>query len=49
MLTRMDSNKDKQINPVEYRAATLLNFDRLDADKDGYVSAAEMKAGGVSR
>jgi hypothetical protein len=32
---------------VEHRAATVANFDRLDADKDGIVTAAEMKAGGI--
>jgi len=49
MLTRMDSNRDNQVSQIEYRASTLVNFDRLDADKDGYVSPAEMKAGGVGR
>lgn len=47
MLTRMDSNRDSQISQVEYRASTLFNFDRLDANKDGYVSPDEMKAGGI--
>lgn len=49
MLTRMDSNRDNQVSQIEYRASTLVNFDRLDADKDGYVSPAEMKAGGIGR
>ena len=48
MLSRMDGNRDQQISLVEHRTATLANFDRLDADKDGNVSAAEMKAGGVT-
>lgn len=49
MLTRMDGNKDQQISLVEHRTATVANFDRLDTDKDGIVTAAEMKAGGIGR
>ena len=48
MLNREDSNRDSQISLVEHRAATLANFDRLDTDKDGNVTPAEMKAGGIS-
>lgn len=48
MLSRQDSNKDQQISLVEHRSATLANFDRLDVDKDGAVTAAEMKAGGIA-
>jgi Ca2+-binding EF-hand superfamily protein len=48
MLARKDGNRDNQISLVEHRAATLANFDRLDADKDGNVTAAEMKAGGIA-
>jgi hypothetical protein len=29
--------------------ATLANFDRLDTDKDGIVTPAEMKAAGIAR
>jgi len=47
MIARMDSNRDSQINLIEHRTATLANFDRLDTDKDGIVSPAEMKAGGI--
>lgn len=49
MLTRMDSNRDTKISMIEYRTATLGNFDRLDTDKDGVVSPAEMKAAGIAR
>lgn len=49
MIARMDSSRDQQINLIEHRAATLANFDRLDADKDGVVTPAEMKAGGIVR
>ena len=48
MLSREDSNRDSQISLVEHRSATLANFDRLDTDKDGVVTAAEMKAGGIA-
>jgi Ca2+-binding EF-hand superfamily protein len=47
MIQRFDTNRDSKISQVEYRAGTLANFDRLDADKDGIVTAAEMKAGGL--
>ena len=46
-VARFDANRDQAISLVEYRAGTLANFDRLDADKDGYVNQSEMKAGGV--
>ena len=48
MLSREDGNRDGQISLVEHRVATLANFDRIDADKDGVVTALEMKAGGVN-
>jgi Ca2+-binding EF-hand superfamily protein len=46
---RYDLNRDQSINLVEYRTATLAKFDRMDADKDGFVSAAEMKTAGVRK
>lgn len=48
MLGRMDGNRDSQVSLVEHRTATLANFDRLDVDKDGNVTPAEMRAGGVT-
>ena len=48
MLSREDSNRDGQISLIEHRSATLANFDRLDADRNGVVSPAEMKAGGIA-
>ena len=48
MLSREDSNRDQQISLVEHRIATLANFDRLDTDRDGVVTPAEMKAGGIA-
>lgn len=47
MLSREDGNRDGQISLVEHRVATLANFDRIDSDKDGVVTPAEMAAGGV--
>jgi len=48
MIARFDANRDSKISLVEYRAGTLGNFDRLDADKDGVVTPAEMKAAGIA-
>jgi len=47
MFAQSDLNKDQQISLVEYRTGKLVNFDRMDADKDGIVSVAEMKAAGL--
>ncbi len=46
---RFDTSKDGKVSLIEHRTATLANFDRLDTDKDGVVTGAEMKAGGVAR
>lgn len=48
LLSREDGNRDGQISLAEHRSATLANFDRLDADKDGVVSVAEMQVGGIA-
>jgi Ca2+-binding EF-hand superfamily protein len=42
-----DLNRDGSVTLVEFRTAKLANFDRMDADKDGVVSPAEMKAAGL--
>jgi hypothetical protein len=47
LLAQSDLNKDQHVTLVEYRTAKLANFDRMDADKDGVVSVAEMRAGGL--
>lgn len=47
LLATWDSNKDGRVALVEFRTATQANFDRMDADKDGIVSVAEMRAGGI--
>ncbi len=49
LLAHADLNRDQSITLVEYRTSTLANFDRMDTDKDGVVTPAEMKAGGVGR
>lgn len=48
MIARMDGNRDSQISGAEYRTATLANFDRIDSDKNGIVTADELKAGGIT-
>ena len=48
-LLKFDTSKDGRVSLLEHRTATLSNFDRLDTDKDGFVSQAEKKAGGVGR
>ncbi len=48
-IAQMDSGKDGKISLVEHRAAKLVNFDRIDTDKDGTVTPAEMKAAGIGR
>jgi hypothetical protein len=49
ILAQGDLNKDGQITLVEYRTAKLANFDRMDTDKDGIVSVAEIKAAGLAK
>ncbi len=40
-IQRLDSNRDGKISRDEYRARQLGQFDSLDANKDGTVTAAE--------
>lgn len=47
MMTNLDANRDQKVTLVEYRTRTLTGFDRMDSDKDGVVSVAEMRAGGL--
>lgn len=42
LMSRFDGNRDQVITMIEYRAATLANFDRLDTDKDGVLTGAEI-------
>ena len=48
-IAQMDLSHDGQISLIEHRTATLANFDRMDTDKDGVVSPAEMKAAGLGK
>lgn len=43
----MDSNRDGRVTLIEHRASTVANFDKIDTDKDGVVTGAEMKAAGI--
>ena len=47
VLAQTDTNHDGSISMVEYRTGKLANFDRMDTDKDGIVSVAEMKGAGL--
>jgi Ca2+-binding EF-hand superfamily protein len=47
VFTQTDLNRDGQINIVEYRTGKLSAFDRMDTDKDGVVTPAEMRAAGI--
>ena len=40
----MDTNSDGQISSAEHAAGVTKMFGEMDADKDGFVSAAEMDA-----
>ena len=47
LLAQLDGNRDGRISLVEHRAGKLAYFDRIDTDKDGVVTGAEMRAAGV--
>lgn len=49
VIAQSDLDKDQRVTLVEYRTAKLANFDGMDADKDGVVSVAEMRAGGLAK
>ena len=44
MLAMVDTNGDKAITLAEMRSAALARFDRIDANKDGQVTAEERAA-----
>ena len=41
LMGRFDPNRDQTVTLIEWRAATLANFDKLDVDHDGVVTPAE--------
>jgi Ca2+-binding EF-hand superfamily protein len=43
-LDRFDKDKDGAITQEEFRGPTLANFEKMDGNKDGTVSPAELKA-----
>ena len=44
LMKQLDRNSDGKITQEEYRTLPLANFDRLDTNKDGTISAAEQSA-----
>lgn len=44
MMMKADTDGDKAISPAEFTAASLARFDRMDANKDGQVTAEERRA-----
>ena len=49
ILSQTDSNHDGKVTLIEFRSGKLVNFDRMDSDKDGIVSVSEMRAAGIIR
>ena len=49
LLKQLDRNGDGKVAQDEYRATPLANFDRIDANKDGTISAAERTAAQSAR
>lgn len=44
LLSQMDSNKDGMLARAEVKGPLSNNFDKIDADHNGLITAAEMKA-----
>lgn len=49
IMGRLDANRDQKVSVVEYRILTLANFDRIDTDRDGTITAAEQAASGIAK
>lgn len=49
LIAQLDTNRDGNISLIEHRAGKLAYFDKIDLDKDGVVTAAELKAAGVTK
>ncbi len=46
---RFDAGRDGKVSLLEHRDGRRANFDLLDTDRNGVVTDAEMKVGGVAR
>jgi hypothetical protein len=44
LLLKMDANKDGMLAKAETKGPLLENFDKIDLDHNGFLTAAEMKA-----
>ena len=44
LVKQLDRNSDGKVTQEEYRAVPLANFDRIDTNKDGSISAQEQSA-----
>ena len=49
LLTQYDTNGDGAITLIEYRVATQASFDSIDADRNGTITALEMRGAGIVR
>ena len=49
IMNRLDTNRDRKVTLVEYRILTLSNFDGIDTDRDGVLTAAEQRASTITR
>lgn len=47
LLAGWDLDRDGRVGLIEFRSATQANFDRMDIDRDGIVSVAEMQRAGI--
>jgi Ca2+-binding EF-hand superfamily protein len=44
MVQQLDTNHDGKVSPDEFRAPDIAKFNRIDANRDGIVTQAEMQA-----
>lgn len=44
MIAQFDTNKDGKVSAAEYRAKPLANFDKIDSDHNGVLTAQEVAA-----
>lgn len=46
VMTDLDLDQDRQISKAETKGPLVNDFDRIDSNKDGFVTLEELKAGG---